>query len=277
MNIMWRKFVSKIKYVILAIGTSIFVFPAFWVMMSSLKGRREFTQGHFFPQGALKFGNYIEAWLKGGMAKYYLNSIIVTLVAVSVGIFFSSLAAYAFSRLEFRGREVLFYLFLAMMMLPPQLGLIPLFLILKNLGLYNSRMGLILPYIGGVLPLSIFLMRGYLKEIPPEMDEAAKIDGANHWQIYSRIIMPLTKPILATCIVMAVHGTWNEFLLATTLIKDDLLRTIPVGIVQMQVNSAAINYPRLMAANVISFLPLVIVFIFLQKYFVKGVTGGALD
>jgi len=264
------------NYLVLIIGTVITMYPVLWVLVSSFKGRREFAKDYFFPAGKWHFEHYVQAWVDGNFGTYYFNSIFVTFFSVSLGILFASLAAYAFTRLEFKGRNIIFYAFLATMMFPPQLGLIPLFLIFKKLHLLNTYWALIIPYTNGAIPVSMFLLRGYFKQLPYELDEAAMVDGANHLTIFFKLILPMSKPVLATTFMMTALGTWNEYLLALTFIQDEALKTLPVGIIEFQ-NQLAVNYPMLMSGNVLSFLPMVLVFIFLQKYFIKGITGGALD
>ncbi|MFQ6618193.1 MAG: carbohydrate ABC transporter permease, partial [Fidelibacterota bacterium] len=140
--------------------------------------------------------------------------------------------------------------------------------------LLDTYWALISPYTNGVIPLSIFLMRNFFDDLPTMLDDAARIDGASHWQIYRMVILPLSKPVLSTAALISALGIWNEFLLALVFIRDDALRTLPLGILRFQ-NQAAINYPQLMAGDIISVLPIVILFILLQRTFIRGVTTGA--
>ena len=174
------------------------IFPLLWMVLSSLKTNREIFRSPFGLPTAPHFEQFAEAWVEGGLGRFYLNSTFVTLAAVALVVALASLAAYAFARLRFKGRDALYYTFLIGLMLPPQVVVIPLFVMLRDMGLLNTYWALIFPYAGWSLSLTIYLLRTVFLTLPDELEDAAKMDGANLFQRFFRVMLPLVRPALVT-------------------------------------------------------------------------------
>lgn len=265
---------TVVKHVVLAVVALGFLLPFIWVIVTGFKDQREFYSGHFFPQGRWHIENYLTALLQFELPRYYFNSLFITGSAVFVGLFLALFSAYAMFRLRFRFRNVVFVGFVLVMMLPPQLTLISQFLLFQQMQILYTPWALILPYIVGVLPLSVFILRGFFNELPIDLDHAARMDGATDTQIVFLVLLPLSVPALATAFILTFIQTWNEFLIASIFVRRDWY-TIPVAI--SEINSVAAssgNEPLKFAAVVLSFLPLLILFLFMQRYFVRGLVSG---
>ena len=208
------------------------------------------------------------------VGRFFINSLIVTLSCVISQLFVSSLAAYGFARIRFNGREPLFYLFLGSMMFAGPVTQIPVFLFLKNLGWLDTYAALIVP--GMSSAFSVFLLRQFFMQIPAELDEAARIDGAGDFHIYARVVMPLSKAALATCAAFSFFGVWTDFFNPLIFTNSTEMRTLEVGLSIFKNSYGGTNWPLQMTAAVIVMTPLLIVFLFTQRYFTKGITLGSI-
>ncbi len=224
---------------------------------------RDFSLGNF------TLDNYSEVVQQVPFGTYYLNSIIVAVSVTTLQILVSSLAAFAFARLRFRGRETIFILYLATLMIPFPVTLIPNFLIVKSLGWYDSYLALIVPGLFSVF--STFLLRQYYRGIPLDLDEAARMDGASSLRIWWQIIVPLSGPVLATLSIFIFQGVWNEFLWPLVVTTSEEMRTIPLGLASF-VGQYSTAWNLLMAGSVIALLPVLVIYIIGQNWFVKGIT-----
>ncbi len=251
------------------------LFPLIWMVSTSLKTQEEiFTSASLWPQ-VFHWENYAYAWTQGNFQTYFANSLFYTVMTLLGVVFVSSMAAYAFAQANFKGAKVLFYFFIASMMIPIPGAFIPLYVLLIKLDLANTRLGLILPYINSGLALSIFILKGFFEEIPKEMHEAATIDGCGTFGIYWHIYLPLARPaLMAVCIFTALN-VWNEVLLALVIINDQNLMPIQRGVLEFQ-GQHFTNYPLLMAALTISTIPIVTLYFILQRHIIKGLAEGAL-
>jgi raffinose/stachyose/melibiose transport system permease protein len=282
MNNAFRKFQAKIKYVISGVIANALtavlsvscIYPVIWMLYSSLKSESNFAMDILgFPR-ELRFMNYVRAFTEGKIGFYLLNSIINTIITVGFVLFFSFTIGYCLSRFNFRGRNILYYLFLSGMLVPIYALLIPIFIEFKILDLLNKRITLILPYIAFSMPVSIFLIESYIKGIPDELEEAAFMDGSSVVNSMFRIIMPVCSPVLATSAILAFLNSWNEFPLALVLIRSTALKTIPIGLTNF-VGSYTTNYTLQMAALVVSTLPVVIIYLLFYNQIIKGMVAGA--
>jgi len=267
-----------IKRMLQALGVSLvgllFLAPVVWVISLSLRSKRTVFTALFFTRD-LHFENYVTAWTTFHIGRLFLNSGIVTVASVAVILALSSLAAYAFSRLRYRGSEFFFYMILLGMMIPPAAIVIPLFLIMKNLGLYNSHLALVLAYIAFGLPIAVLIFRGFFLSVPGEMIEAARIDGSPELRTFVSVILPLCTPAVATVVVFSFMQNWNEFLLALVLLKDNVLYTLPVGMAQL-VGQWDSPWQLIAASVVIASIPIFILYLAIQDLYVRGLTAGAL-
>lgn len=247
--------------------------------MFSLSFRAPGTMNTIIPN-SLQFDNYQRAIKLADERDYpisqmYKNSIITTFFSVGITLIISSLAAYAFSKLKFKGSKAIFYLILIAMVIPVQIFLIPIFIFSKYTGLLNSYVGLILPYIAFGMSLGIFIFKGFFDQIPKELSEAAKIDGASEFQTFLRIILPISKPAISTVIIFLFLQNWNEFILALVLLSKTNLYTVPVALSKFV---GEFYFPwELYAATVfLTAIPIMIVFFIFQNWFIKGLTAGAI-
>lgn len=277
------RILSIVEYFIMY-GWLVFVlFPFIWMISLSLRE----TKGVFktlFPQslGELTFENYIYLF-KGEFPYRHIqihflnalkNSFTVTIIAVIGIIILSILAGYAFSKMKFFGRNANFYFLLAGMMIPAQVVMLPLFKIVKMLGIHNSLLSIIFPYIAIGIPLTTFLFAGFFKNIPDSLLEAARLEGANNLQILLKIVMPISKPVIAACVIFQFMFTWNEFPLALVLLQKSHLYTIPLEITKVQ-GQYMTPWSILATAVMTAIIPVIIVYLIFQKQFVSGLTAGA--
>jgi raffinose/stachyose/melibiose transport system permease protein len=262
-------------YSILTGIASVMFFPMIWMVYSSMKTNREIFETPWSLPAHFRWQNFVQAWSAGDLGTYIWNSLFVGAVSVIGVLFFASLAAYAFSRLEFRGRNLIFYLFLIGLIIPVQASLLPLFIFLRDVHLINTRLGLILPYIAWGLPMAIYLLRAYLLTIPKDFEDSAKIDGCSVPRIYLHIILPIIRPALATIAIITVLDIWNEFLMALIFVYDNELKTLPIGLLAFY-GQHSVDYKYLFSALSIITIPMIIIYFFFQKHIVEGLTVGAL-
>lgn len=244
--------------------------PFLWGLSTSLKSIDEIF---LFPPkwlpSDLRFDNYTTLWRDFPMNQWLLNSIKVSFVGVFGSLLFCSMSAYAFARLRFPGRDILFYLFLSTMMIPGAVTMIPSFVLMRYLGWIDTHYALIVP--GLASAFGTFLLRQFFLTIPSELEDAARIDGARYWQIYLRIILPLSGPALATLGVFTFMGVWNDFIWPLIVINTPELMTLPVGLGFVN-DVRNTDWARLMAGDMIMLAPTVVLFICAQRYFVRGIT-----
>lgn len=251
----------------------IIVLPAAWMLMNSFKTNRELLTDSIALPTSLHLANYVTAWNKG-LYKYFGNSLIVSSISLGCILTFSSLLAYGVTRFKTRFGIIVFLITLGGMALSEQVALVPLYRILKSVRLYNTYWAVILPYIAFRIPFTVFLMRSYFLQIPQELEEAAVIDGYNSLQIFTKIIVPISKPIFASCAIVNLNFVWNEFLFANIFLESRALMTIPIGLMTFKGDMRS-DYAVLLAGIAIASAPLVILFLCMQKQFVRGLTAGA--
>lgn len=257
-----------VLYALLILGGLIMLAPFVVMVVVSLWPNTAFMARRF-PLDQITLANYVETFRVLPFGRYFINSAFVT-VTVTIGqILIASLAAFAFARLRFRGREAIFLLYLATLMIPSQVTLIPNFLIIRNLGWYDTYAALIVP--GLFSALSTFLLRQFYRSIPIDLDDAARIDGASSLRIWWQIMLPLSRPIMAALAVFAFQGTWNDFLWPLVVTGSDKMRTIPIGLSYF-VGQYSTAWNLLMAGSVLALLPVLILYLFAQKTFVQGIT-----
>jgi len=260
-------------YIVLTICSAWMIFPFAWMILSSLKSESEiFTTPIKWIPDTLFWDNYVRAWTEVPFALYYWNTTKLVVITILVLLFTCSLAGYAFSKIKFPERDGIFLVYLSTMMIPYQVIMIPQFLIMKNIGLIDSHLSLIL--LGAVNPFGVFLFRQFFSSIPDEMLEAAKIDGLSEFGIYMKIVLPLMKPAIATLVIFSFMHTWNDFLGPLIYLTTDELFTLQLGM-QRFIGQYNTEYGPLMAASVSSLIPTIVVYILAQDYFVKGIVGSS--
>lgn len=255
-------------------GSVIMVLPFLWMISTSLKAPHEvFTYPPVWLPDPPVWANYRQAVSVMPFGRFYLNSLIVAVGVTGLQLLTSSLAAFAFARLRFRGREVIFLLYLATLMIPFQVTMIPNFILMRFFGWFDSYQALILP--PAFSALSTFLMRQFFLGIPRELDDAARLDGASSFRIWWQIILPLSSPVIAALTIFTFLNSWNDFLWPLVITNSLEMRTLPVGLTAFQ-GQYKVEWHLLMAGSVIAILPVLVVYVIGQKSFVQGITLSGL-
>lgn len=262
-------------YVVAAVLALVSLFPFAWMLVSSFKelGELYTVPPSWWPERPT-LANYDKVLNRSNIPRYFLNSLIISTGATALALAVALFSAYGFARFRFRGRMGLQTAVLATQMLPTAVIIVPLFIVLRTLGLLNTHLGLILTYLILTLPLCVYMLTGYFRSIPRELDEAAIIDGATHVGVLFRIILPLSTPGIAATLVYCFVTTWNEFVFALSFALDSRVRTLPIGLAEFTTEFAT-DWGAVMAASVVMTLPIAILFFVLQRYFVGGLTAGA--
>lgn len=274
-SISFNKKISRIIiYVLLLTVIIVTVLPFVWMLSASIKTDREVFQMNPFvliPENA-KWSNYISIWSRIPLWTFIKNTIILTVTVTALQLFTSSFAAYAFAKMEFSGKKTLFMAYISTIAMPWQVYMIPQFLMMRKMGLNDTLLAMVI--LQAFSAFGVFLMRQFYMGIPDSLCEAARIDGMSEYGIYARIMLPLFKPSLATLTIFTFVSTWNDYLGPTIYLKTETKKTIQIGL-QRFIGQYSSEYGLMMAGAVISLVPVLIVFLALQKYFVAGIaTSG---
>jgi len=269
--------IRLVIYSILILWSAITIFGISWVVMTSFKTNRELFQGIWALPKNLNWQNYINAWERARIGRYLLNSAIVTIVTVPLIDLIAGMAAYILSRFEFPGNRLILLGFVSGMAIPAQLIVVPLYLLLNQIDLLDSLVGLIIVYITVSLPFSIFVLTGFFKTMPVELEEAALIDGCSEYGVFWRIALPLAMPGIITVSIFNFLGCMTEYLIALVLISTPERMTLPLGLYNLKVvQTYAADWTTLFAGFVITLIPSIIVFLILEERIARGLTVGAL-
>lgn len=271
-----KKITKKVLlYVVLIVLAVIWIVPIFTLVATALKHKKDFMSGLSLFQlpAEIAWDNFTNAMTQGRLFVYMKNDLIVSFLKVPLGIFVGALASFALTRLNVKHRTGLFIFFLIGMMLPMQTALVPINIIYSKLHLLNTYFGLFYVYVGFGISYCILIMRGFMLGIPKELDEAAYIDGCTKWQLFSRVILPVCKPAIATLFITDFLATWNEYLLASVIINDNKMKTVPVGLMTF-VGEHGTDYGYLCAGVLVAVIPVMIVYLVFQRYFVEGMAGA---
>ena len=254
-------------------GGVITLFPLFWMIAASFMTNGEATTypPHVVPH-APTLVQYRELFVRLQIGRAFFSSTVIAVVTTLFSLLFNSMAGYAFAKLRFRGRERMFGLLLSALVIPAQVGMLPLFLMMKGLGLVNTYWGVIIPSLASVF--GIFMIRQFMLSVPQELLEAARIDGAGEWRIYWSVVMPLARPILATLAIFTFMTTWNDFMWPLIVLSDQSRYTLPVSIASL-VGEHAQDVELMMAGSVVTVLPVLALFLFLQRYYIAGLMAGS--
>ena len=271
-----RTTIREIGLILLLSVCSFFtIIPFLYMISTALKGKVYVFEipPRLIPEHPT-FDNFISAWTSNDFSRYFLNSIVVTIISVVAVVFLGSMMAFAFARYQFFGKKFLYAMIIFFMTLPAMCLIVPQFILARNFLLTDKLAGLIVMDVAQNLPFSVFLLKGFLEEVPREIEEAARIDGASPWSIYWHMILPLCKPALATSATFSFLGAWDEYVWATTIINTPEKRTLPIAIATFQ-GVHTTNWGLVFAASLIAVVPVLILFVFLQKYYIKGMVAGA--
>jgi ABC-type glycerol-3-phosphate transport system permease component len=270
-----RRVAKFLLYALLFFVLIIYIAPAFGVVLTSFKLNSEISaDGLWALPKSLHILNYINAWINGHVSQYTLNSFLVTIPATLFSILLGIFTGYTFSKLSFRGSETLFIFVIAGMFFPPQIVLIPLFRFFNQVKLYDTLWPMIIVHTAFGLPICTLIMRNFFSTIPMAIREAAIIDGANEWNILTRIMLPVSLPALAVLATLQFTWIWNDFLYPIIFTKSDHARTIMVGLITLE-GQYSVAWGVQGAMAVIASIPTLLVFIFFQRYFIRGLTLGA--
>lgn len=268
---------NTVVFVLLFIISFVFIIPFLWTFLTSLKPDEEiYSAALTLLPKEFHLGHYTGIFTKlGNFLKYFSNSVIVSFWSVFLNVLLASTLGYSFSKFQYWGRDFFLGFVLLIITLPYVIYLIPIYIMQSRFDLIDTRLGLILPYTATNLPMSVFIMRGQFNGVPNEMMEAARIDGATHWQTFIRVMLPIVKPGIATVIIMTFITVWGEFTYARTLCTTARSQTLAVGITFLRDEAASWQYGTLTATIILSLIPVLIIFLSMQKYFIKGIMAGA--
>ena len=251
------------------------LYPILWMVLASLKTQETIFSSLSLIPRQFHFENYLKAWQEGGFGRFFLNSVFYTLCVVIFIVFISSLAAYAFSRLKFFGRNFLFIIFLAAMMIPIPGSFVALYVLLNKIHLRNHPLGYILCMINVGLSMSIYLLKTFFDKIPQELEDTARIDGCSKIGLWWHLALPLAKPALAVVVIFNALNVWNEYILALIIFDSRKFMPLQVALKSFE-GEFVTNYPLLMSGLTITAVPIIIIYLLMQKYMVKGITAGTI-
>ncbi len=261
-------------YAMLIITVLFMLVPYIWMLSSSLKLNKDvFTFPMQWIPEAPRWQNYADIWTRIPLGKFIYNTAKLSVIVTVLQLFTSSFAAYAFSKLRFKGRNALFLGYIATIAIPWQAYMVPQFILMRSMGLNNTHLAIIL--LQAFSAFGVFLMRQFYQGIPDELCEAARIDGLSEYGIWARIMLPLSKPALSTLLIFTFVSTWNDFLGPMIYLTKTELKTIQIGL-RMFISQYSAEYGLIMAASVISIIPVLVVFLTLQKYFVQGIASSGI-
>lgn len=284
-GIHWKKDIGFYIFsrILVILAIIVILVPILYIFSLSLRTKETIYQDFMFliPR-AVTLQNYADAaeyaktHLNVSFLQMFRNSIIATFSSIVVAMIIGALASFSFSNYKFRGKEFTFTAIIASFVIPAQVLLIPLFFILRKIGVINTYLAIIIPYIGFLVPIAILILRSFFEQIPKEIKESAKIDGASDFRIFAQIVLPLSKPAIASCIILLFLETWNEFIFALVFLQNPNLQTIPVAIAQIAGGKYIVPIGTYSAAIMITIIPILVIFIIFQRWFISGMTLGAL-
>jgi multiple sugar transport system permease protein len=260
-------------YALLAFATLVTLAPLVWMVSASLMtaGEANAYPPRLLPQEPT-LENYRLLFSRLNLGRYFLNSAVIAFAITAVSLLLNSMAGYAFAKLRFAGRDRIFRLLLAGLVIPAQVAMLPLFLMLKEIGLVNSYLGVVIPGLANIF--GIFLVRQYALSIPDSLLDAARMDGASEWRIYRSLVLPLCMPVLVTLAIFTFMASWNDFMWPLIILADDDMYTLPVALANLMGEHVQ-DTELMMAGSVLTVLPVMILFMVLQKYYINGIMIGA--
>jgi len=274
---MKSKILSIFRLPIIIAFSLLVLIPLYFPIINSFKTKNSLYETPFLPSKDIVWSNYSEAWIKGNLFQYLMNSIIVTVSSVLLVVVLSSMVAFALTRKKtFKNlNSVIFIFFLMGIMVPPQVGIIPLYLLMKRLSLSNTLFGLIIVFVAYQISFTVFILHSFFKNIPEEIEDAAIIDGCSNFALLYRIVLPLSRSAIVAAVIFDGVFTWNNFLFPLVLITSNSKKTLPIGLMGFKGRWLS-DYPVLFAGVIIVSIPLVITYLILQNRFVEGLTKGSL-
>jgi multiple sugar transport system permease protein len=265
---------QAVLHLVMIVLLFLMLYPLAMAFWNAFKSDLGYLYTRWYPTLPLRFRNFVVAFPR--IWRYIVNTLIIAAFGTAGMLFVSSLAAYAFARMRFIGKELIYMAVIALMMIPGILTLIPSFMLYKSFGLLNTRLVLILPIITGGSVFGTFLLRAFFTGIPEDIFEAARIDGAKEFKVYWLICLPLCMPILGTLTIMQINGIWNDYMWPMVTQQNHEKLTISAGLIVQFVREFSTNYPAQFAGYLLSSVPLILLFIFANKYYIEGLTSSAI-
>ncbi|EXX86762.1 sugar ABC transporter permease [Paenibacillus darwinianus] len=274
-TVSWRKAKKLGAWCFLAVLAVTQLYPLVWLLLYSFKTNSEIMSGQFFAlPKTWQWENYTDAFTSGNYLNYIKNSIVVTGLTLLLTIFFSAMVSYAITRFRWRYGNAVLLLFMIGIMIPIQSTLLPLMVIFKNMNILNTHLSIIIPYVAFSIPIAVFILSGFLRSIPHEIEESAMIDGASIYRTFLSIILPITVPPIMTVTILTFISIWNEFIIAATFLSAEGLKTLPFGLNSF-IGQYTANYGAIGAFLVLGALPVIIVYFILSEKITKGMVAGA--
>jgi len=269
-----KRIISYLAWILMIIYGMLTIYPLFWLMISAFKSNAQFFNEPFALPDQWNYSNFITAWTTSKMGRAFLNSTYVSLFALALTLFLSSLTSYVIARFSFKLKGATLLFFVIGMLIPIHSTLVPLFILMKQLKILNTHLALILPYTAFALPTAIFILTAYLREVPKEIEEAAYIDGASLWGVFFRIMLPISLPALSTVSILTFLHSWNDFSFALVFISKSTLKTLPLAVSNFA-DGFQVDYSLTLAAMTLSVVPTIIIYLLFQEQVMKGMTAGA--
>lgn len=268
------KVISVLKYVVLSVFAITCLYPMIWLFLASFKTNDELYSNPWGLPINFRLTNYISAFVDGNIGRYFMNSVVITVAAVVVGVCLSCMVSYAITRMEWKLSKLTLKMFMLGMMIPVYASIIPLFSMFNRMGILNTRLSVIIPHVAFCFPMAIFILTGFLSTIPRDIEEAAVVDGCSIYRVFFQIILPIMKSSIVTVAVIVFINIWNDLLLPQIFLTDQSKMTLPVGLTEFQ-GQYATDYASMIAAVVITIIPSIIVYILLHKNIMQGMVAGA--
>ncbi|UCB45812.1 MAG: carbohydrate ABC transporter permease [Spirochaetota bacterium] len=265
---------KAIKQLLLIIVAFIALYPLYWLIITAFKTQADYLVNKFGLPWPIMIGNIVTALRGGRFARWFLNSTIITAGSTLAGTTIACLAAFAFAKMPFRGSNAILNFVISLMVVPPVVMIVPLFILYAQIGFTSTYQGIIVLYVGLTMPFSVYLLTNFFKTIPHDIVDSAMMDGCSHFGILWRIYVPLSAPALVTLIIVNALWIWNELLLALVFLPKDKMRTLMVGITAFR-SRLNLDIPVTMAGLLLSTLPMIILYVVFQRFFIRGLTAGA--
>jgi len=269
-KLVWTWLYRSVVVLLIGLGGLTMLVPFLWMVTTSLKTDQQvFTIPPVWIPNPVMWSNYPAAWGVANFPRYFLNSIVVSVTVTAISLLLNSMAGYAFAKYNFRGRDVIFTLTISSMMIPFQVTMIPVFILLRNLGWLNAFSGLIVPSLASAF--GIFLMRQFFYTIPSDLLDSGRIDGAGEFRVFAQIVLPLCRPAFAALGIFTFMGSWNNFIWPLIVVRSDDMRTLPLAVAALAAGNYIMSWPLLMGGAVFVVVPVILVFLVLQRYFIQGI------
>jgi raffinose/stachyose/melibiose transport system permease protein len=260
--------------VLLGIYCLLVFYPLVNMILSSFRSTRDILRAPFALPSSIDVKNYAVVWVDKGFGTYFFNSLWITVASMLIVLLFGSMAAYGVSRYKYKLSTLVYMLFLSGIMLPLKAAIIPLFMLMKTMNLVNNPISVILIFIAMGLPSTVFILSGFMKAVPIDLEHAARIDGCNDWGIFRRVVMPVVAPAISLVTIYNAVPIWNDFFFPLVFLQSDKLKTLPVGLTSF-FGQHSTNWSLLFTGLSIAVVPILILYLFMSKYFIRGMTAGA--